>query len=354
MQWSVFCRVVDNFGDIGFAWRLAADLAGRGERVRLAVDDATALAWMAPDGAAGVEVVAWDAGAAPESDVIVETFGCGWPATVAAQAAAMARFPLCLNVEHLSAEPFVARSHGLPSPRFTEQGEPWPTWFFYPGFDPRTGGLLREPGLLERRSAFGSGEPFLGSLDVVATPAERLVTLFCYPDAPFAALLDALADAPTLLLLTPGPAHDGVRALLGAGLRRGPLRGVVLPPLSQGRFDHLLWAADLNLVRGEDSLVRAIWAGAPFLWQAYRQDDGAQAAKVEALLDKLLVEAPGVVATDLRRAFRAWNGLAPAEGLAAALPHLAAWVGQVHRWRDRLAAQADLVTALLDFVASKR
>jgi len=61
MQWDLFCRVIDNFGDIGVCWRLAADLAGRGEAVRLWTDDAGALAWMAPQGAPGVQVCAWPA-----------------------------------------------------------------------------------------------------------------------------------------------------------------------------------------------------------------------------------------------------------------------------------------------------
>ena len=42
-RWDVFCRVVDNFGDIGVCWRLAADLAGRGQAVRLWADDLSAL-----------------------------------------------------------------------------------------------------------------------------------------------------------------------------------------------------------------------------------------------------------------------------------------------------------------------
>ena len=36
---------------------------------------------------------------------------------------------------------------------------------------------------------------------------------------------------------------------------------VELPWLTQPDYDRLLWSADLNFVRGEDSLVRAIWAG---------------------------------------------------------------------------------------------
>src|SRR5688572_29527624 len=115
MRWTLLCRVVDNFGDVGFAWRLAADLAGRGETVCLGVDDARALAWMAPGGKAGVEVVAWDEATALGSDVLVETFGCGWPKRVAAELAAGTARPVCVNVEHLSAEDFVERSHGLPS-----------------------------------------------------------------------------------------------------------------------------------------------------------------------------------------------------------------------------------------------
>ena len=78
----MFCRVIDNHGDLGVAWRLCADLAARGERVRLWVDDAAALAWMAPQGHAGVEVVAWTE-PAPDlepGDVVVEAFGCDPPA----------------------------------------------------------------------------------------------------------------------------------------------------------------------------------------------------------------------------------------------------------------------------------
>ncbi len=59
LQWDIFCRVIDNFGDIGVCWRLATQLAGQGQQVRLWVDDASALQWMAPEGCPGVEVRAW-------------------------------------------------------------------------------------------------------------------------------------------------------------------------------------------------------------------------------------------------------------------------------------------------------
>jgi uncharacterized repeat protein (TIGR03837 family) len=357
MRWTLLCRVVDNFGDVGFSWRLAADLAGRGEAVRLAVDDARALAWMAPQGAKGVDVVAWDAATAIGSEVLVETFGSGWPDAVAAELAAGAARPVCVNVEHLSAEPYVERSHGLPSPRFTASGEPLPTWYFYPGFEPGTGGLLREPGVLERRHAWGddASRAWLAARRIGQQAGERCVSLFCYPEAPVEALLEALSSAPTLLLLTPGAATDRALARLGPDRRLGRLRAVAMPPLSQADFDRLLWTGQLNVVRGEDSLVRAIWAGSPFVWQAYVQQDGVHRNKVEAFLDRFLAGAPADLADPVRRLFAAWNGGA---GGTTALNldaiDFAAWAAHCRNWRDRLAVQPDLASALLAFVAARR
>jgi uncharacterized repeat protein (TIGR03837 family) len=349
MRWTVFCRVVDNFGDVGFAWRLAADLGHRDVEVRLALDDPTALAWMAPRGAPRVEVVTWAAGAAASADVWVETFGCGLPdEDVATQPR------ICVNVEHLSAESYVERSHGRPSPRLGLDGEPRPLWFFYPGFSAYSGGLLREPGLLERRERFGDGRRWLRALGVERRDGERCVSLFCYRNAALAEWLEALDAMPTLLLLTPGPATEQCEALLGPGLQRRNLRAVRLPALAQADFDRLLWSTDLNLVRGEDSLVRALWAGAPFVWQLYPQDDGAHRAKLDAFLDRFLEGAPASPAR-LRLLFLSWNGFDAPGPLPAAFGgvDIALWKAHCLRFRERCVTRADLSSALLDFVASK-
>lgn len=355
MQWSIFCRVVDNFGDIGFAWRLAADLGGRGEAVRFAADDPAPLAWLAPHGAPGVEVIDRLDRDAASGDVLVETFGCGLPGPVEARLETAAAPPVCINVEHLSAEAYVQRAHGLASPRFTRHGVARPTWFFYPGFDEGTGGLLREPQLLERRASFGDGREWLAARGVETRDAERRVSLFCYRNPGLDSLLDALAETPTLLLLTPGPATEQARELLGPGLKRGQLRAASLPALAQADFDRLLWSCGLNLVRGEDSLVRAIWSGMPFLWQAYPQEDGAHVAKLQAFLDRFLRGAPPSLAAQVRRGFAAWNGLGAAAAPARfELPDAVPWASHCRDWRDGLVARRDLTGSLLEFAASKR
>ena len=153
MHWDLFCRVIDNFGDIGVCWRLAADLGARGETVRLWVDDPSALAWMAPQGSANVDVLRWTDGMplpAP-GDVVVEAFGCNPPPDFVAQMARRDKPPRWINLEYLSAEAYAGRNHGLRSPQFSGPGQGLDKWFFYPGFEPGTGGLIREPGLMDAR-----------------------------------------------------------------------------------------------------------------------------------------------------------------------------------------------------------
>ena len=332
---DVYCRVVDNLGDAGVCWRLAANLAQRGQRVRLVIDDASPLAFMAPDGVAGVEVLAWpgpDATLAPGA-VVMEAFGCELPPATVAAMAQRALPPVWLNLEYLSAEAYVERSHGLPSP----QGRGLRKWFFYPGFTPRTGGLLREPGLEARQRAFDR-QAWLQAQGLTLQAGERVVTLFCYDNPALPALLHSLAEQPTLLLLTPGLAQQQVAdAPPGVRLHR-------LPWLTQPGFDELLWAAELNFVRGEDSLVRALWAGAPFVWQAYPQHDGAHAAKLQALTERL--QLPHEVAA----LWRAWNGLpSPWPGLPPLQP---AWRASALAARTVLREQPDLASQLLAFVTA--
>jgi uncharacterized repeat protein (TIGR03837 family) len=342
-QWDLFCRVIDNHGDLGVCWRLAADLASRGDAVRLWADDASALEWMAPAGALGVQVVFWT-DPPPDiepGDVVVEAFGCDPPSAFVARMAGRTPPPVWVNLEYLSAEPYVERSHGLASPQRNGLGK----WFFYPGFNTRTGGLMREPGLLGERRAFDR-QGWLAARGIETRAQERVVSLFCYENPALPALLDALASGPTLLLATPGHAQRHLRSLAP----RHSVRVVELPWLPQPEYDRLLWSADLNFVRGEDSLVRAIWAGSPFVWQIYPQHDGAHAPKLEALLDAFCSGVDPALAASVRQLWRVWNGLSPGE---LDLPPLQTWARAASGWRDRLAAQDDLCTQLMRFIDGK-
>jgi len=343
--WDIFCKVIDNYGDLGVCWRLARQLAARGQRVRLWIDDTSALRWMGPQGCPGVEVRPWTqpldvAGLAP-GDVLIEAFGCEIPPEFVQRFAAWsARHRTAwINLEYLSAEPYVETSHGLPSPVLSGPGAGLTKHFFYPGFTPRTGGLLREPDLPVRQARFDRAA-WLQQQGIAARPHERLVSLFCYEPPALPALLQLLAaqQPPVHLLATAGRATAAVRA----APRPPALALTCLPWLTQDDYDHLLWACDLNFVRGEDSLVRALWAGRPFVWQIYPQHDDAHHTKLEALLDR--IEAPA----SLRQFHWSWNGI-DTQPLAA--PDLPAWGKTAARARQHQLAQPDLLSRLLEFVA---
>ena len=168
-RWDIFCRVVDNLGDVGVAFRLARCLArDQGKAVRLWLDDLTVLARLRRETdisstcqqVDGVEVRRWDAaldsGEAVEeagiADVVVETFGCDTPPAYVHAMADRRPHPRWINLEYLSAEEWVEGSHALPSPH--PRYAPLTRHFFFPGFTAKTGGLLRERDLLERRDAF--------------------------------------------------------------------------------------------------------------------------------------------------------------------------------------------------------
>ncbi len=347
-RWDIFCKVIDNHGDLGVSWRLARQLAGRGQAVRLWVDDASALAWMAPQGCPGVEVRPWTepldlTGLAP-GDVLIEAFGCDVPdefvARYAAWRTADGRNAAWINLEYLSAEGYVERSHGLPSPVMRGPGRGLAKRFFYPGFTPRTGGLLREPDLLQRQARFDPAA-WLAGQRIVPAPGAQRVSLFCYEPAALPGLLERLAQQPTpvQLLVTAGRATAAVQACTappGLALH-------YLPYLSQDDYDHLLWACDLNFVRGEDSLVRALWAGKPLVWHIYPQHDDAHHHKLEAFLAQ--IEAPA----SLRALHRSWNGV---DTRPLAAPDLPAWGAAIGQARARLLLQPDLVSRLLDICQS--
>lgn len=341
LNWDIFCRVIDNFGDIGVAWRLARDLAERGETVRLWLDDASALQWMAGDDAM-ISVRRWDdsLSEAQVGDVVIETFGCELPEPFVARMAARAKQPLWINLEYLSAEAYVERSHGLSSPQFSGPGRGLTKQFFYPGFTPRTGGLLREPGLLAERDRFDA-QAWLAEHEIERRPGERIVSLFAYANPALPALLAGLAQEPTLLLVCPGAAQAQLHSLT---LTNANLRWQALPYLSQPEYDRLLWACDLNFVRGEDSFVRAQWAGRPFVWQIYPQQDGAHGTKLEAFLARHLADGDANLAQQTRSLWRGWNGLQAWDG---ALPALVASAVQALMWREHLTSQPDLTTQLL-------
>lgn len=356
---DIFCNVVDNYGDIGVSWRLARQLAHEhGLSVRFWVDDLASFARLCPEADAareiqrcrGVEVRRWhgtDSPFAPryrrangeasgEQDglrylspngeeetilpaaLVIEAFACKLPQAYIEAMAAMDEQPVWINLEYLTAEEWAEGCHGLPSPH---PSLPLTKYFFFPGFTEKTGGLLLERGLLERRDAFQADtelqRAFWQSHGLDVPPAGTLkVSLFAYENAALAGLLDAWAasDRPVLCLVPEGRILPQLGAYFGDpaphpgnAYEKGSLKVQVLPFVEQEKYDELLWACDVNCVRGEDSCVRAQWAARPFVWQIYPQHDAVHWDKLQAFLKLYLAPLGPAASRAVQDFWREWN-----------------------------------------------
>ena len=380
MKFDIFCTVIDNWGDAGVCWRLARGLCAQVKadgqttaQVRLWIDAPELLnPWLGERLAdESIQVCTWDEYVRWDevlpAQVIIETFACELPVAYIEQIKAMAIAPKWFNLEYLSAEDWVASHHRLPSP----QGGGLNKIFYFPGFTTDTGGLLREPDLLARRDAFVHAHPNYWSqctghvTDLLALK----ITLFGYEHMPLIEWLSALVKGKyaVQIAVTTGKAQRafdqawvqlGYKASKDGVYQQGKLSARFISMLNQAQFDQLLWSSDVNAVRGEDSLVRALWAGKPLLWDIYKQDDDAHIKKLQAFCTHWTKDAKGVSASVWNRAQMTWNGLPDQDEQDEQLSWMQFFADidalKIHAERlcQKQAAQTDLVTQLLSLCGS--
>jgi uncharacterized repeat protein (TIGR03837 family) len=370
--WDIFCSVVDNFGDIGVCWRLARQLSSElGQSVRLWVDDLARFRCLraevdparASQYIAGVEVRHWRtpfAQVAP-ADIVIEGFGARLPEVYVEAMAARRPHPAWVNLEYLSAERWVETHHRLPSPH---PRLPLVKHFFFPGFTSATGGLLMERDLARVRDAFQSDPAapaaFWRSIGVVFADAQALrVSLFCYDNAALAALVEQWSAFPTPVICVV-PAGAALAQLtritrraiaVGAGVTLGRLRIQAIPFLELDQYDRLLWACDLNFVRGEDSFVRAQLAARPLVWHAYPQHERAHLPKISAYIERYSAALDTDTRVDYAAFSNAWNGESAAAGLiwSDLCSHRQALTNHARDWARQLSAGGNLAFKLAEF-----
>lgn len=373
---DIFCHVVDNLGDIGVCWRFCKALVrDHGCYVRLFVDDFTAFAKLEPmldktrdmQHIEGVELFRWDTAVIAEryngcGDVVIEALACTLPDKVVALMADAHKTPVWIDLEYLSAEPWIDTHHGIVSPH--PQYGINKTLFFI-GFSEKSGGLTREKGLIDQRLAFQADQVAQNEwrARVGLPPRDAAfidMSLFCYAVSPVEKLLTSLQGTgrPIRLMIPAGVATEPLSRFMaqrpepGTVVQKNNLYFHNLTFLTQDDYDRLLWSCDLNFVRGEDSLVRAVWAGNPLVWDIYKQQEDAHMPKLLAFHNHYW----GGLGPEYREILDffsvMWNEGGrqdedfPAARLLACLPQL-----KEHARRASLkqAAQDDLATRLVTF-----
>jgi uncharacterized repeat protein (TIGR03837 family) len=348
---DIFCKVIDNYGDAGIAWRLAHGLADTyGFDVRLFIDDVTPLAQLAPDYLRGnVSVRPFPLkggepgggdgskgdhplcpasqdtspfqGGGKVADLVIECLEAEVPDGYVQALAERTRTgvhpaPMWVRYEYLTAEDWATGIHLKPS--LHPQHPEIKRYFFAPGFRDGTGGLLfnreTESKIETLPLHLGGGNPAGSSILVFSYGHPELKELYAYltgqgvrVDLPPGAAADAAGLAPTV----PFRPQDELDAALGVN------------------YDYVF-------VRGEDSLTQAVAAGTPTIWQIYPQDDNAHHAKLDAFLDWYLDGAPPTAANATRALYRAWNFMD-----TPVIPALDTWITHL----PDLTAQAQIKAA---------
>jgi uncharacterized repeat protein (TIGR03837 family) len=357
MRWDIFCQIVDNYGDAGVCWRLARSLTSlHGQDVRIFCDDLPTLNLLAsgvdPEIKRRIDIQPWEAShnnsrhPVEAPDVVIEAFGCDLPERYLAGLLIAPKKPLIINLEYLSAEPWILDFHRKASP----QAHGIPKYFFFPGFQANAGGILIDPipkALTEKLMP--------KSLEVSwkhLRPDTKRISVFCYPGAP---LLKWLEDLATLgedfdIVLTHGQLEQ---LQLSSGhptkvlALPDSIQLISIPFVSQDEYDWVLAQCDFNIVRGEDSFIRAQLAGKPFIWHIYPQVDRAHEIKLAAFLDLYLAD----TSQELKQAvIAAMDWAMPSKWYQSN----DAWDTYSKAWRaDLLEKQADggLAARLIGFVA---
>ncbi len=315
----VFVRVIDNWGDVGVGWRLCMQLACSFPwRVRLWIDDVAALGKLvlAAELAAVQDAVMVEKWSDDDSVslrlaqladpvMVIETFGCDLPSPVLRRMQQCQ--PLWLNWEYLTAEDWAVDLQAMPS----LQGNGLAKYFWFMGIDQQSGGLLREANYLSRRNEFLQQpclqQAFKQQYGLPLEHVGQLWLIFAYTSERWAEWLSMWrgADEPITLWLAGHEVADSLRAAgviaadalqqVGDTFELEQVTMVRIPFVPQSAFDNLLWLADGAIVRGEDSFVRALWAGLPFLWHIYQQEEAVHLQKLDAYWHKASINWPASV-----------------------------------------------------------
>jgi uncharacterized repeat protein (TIGR03837 family) len=352
--------------------------AGLGEIPECLIDGVRVRPWPLEDLATH-----WQKGSNTDIDVVIEAFACELPASFQLSLSQQLQPPLWFNLEYLSAEDWVRECHGLVSVNPLNAME---KIFFFPGFVEGTGGLLRERALLQQHDQWQSNaqqerQQTLSALGVanadlagLSQSDSLLMSVFTYESEALAGWLNALQHhhSPVLCLIPEGrllnslvPGSRAGELLAQAGhaleLRRSGDRAVlgnlvvqVIPFQTQDEYDHLLSLCDVNLVRGEDSFVRAQWAGKPLLWHIYPQQQDAHLNKLRAFLALYSAGTSAFAHQALHDFWLDWNTGADCskswKRFYQALPELER---QSLKWREKILQTGDIASNLMNFYKNR-
>lgn len=296
MEITILCKVVDNFGDIGVAWRMAkrfVELAKKEnleiiEKINLIVDglssfnkiensiditqsfqtvkDVCVYDWNCYD----VCYKIFSQNDGKKLAFIIECFQCGrpdWMEKILFQDK-LQRTVQIVMIDYLTAEKYAEDFHKLMS--LTRSAKVQKVNFM-PGFSDKTGGLIIED-KWEAVAQRNSNGPVL---------------FFTYSKNWDGVAESFVKKTDKQILAAKGVGFESVKNSFEKFLLQTEFssRFKSLDFCNQREWDNLLLNCSFLFIRGEESLSRACLSGIPFVWHAYVQTEEYQLVKVKALLE---------------------------------------------------------------------
>lgn len=304
---DIFCEIIDNFGDIGVVYRISKELKKIFQNVRIRIvlnrlEEFKAINkkvkdtdYQEIDGLICVteKYVKENIETFGVSDVFIEAFGCNVPEEYVKQAKENSK--LWINLEYLSGEKWIEDFHLCES---LIDSKTLKKIFFMPGFSEKSGGVIIDSGFLERMK-FGKenrDEIFKKYFKDFDLKDKFIGTVFSY-EKNFENLLETLKnyEKETVLLLMGEKTQKSFSEILKKNLtedygnivKYGKITMIYSDFFSQEEYEEIISASDFNFTRGEDSFVRGIILGKPFMWHIYLQEEKAHMDKIKAFTERV-------------------------------------------------------------------
>ncbi|MBE8167671.1 MAG: elongation factor P maturation arginine rhamnosyltransferase EarP, partial [Shewanella sp.] len=303
-------------------------------------------------------------------EAIIEGFACELPTDIINKLAELKQIaPIWLNLEYLTAEAWVDNCHALPSSHHSGAKK----HFFFPGFTSKTGGLICEKNLLTEQELWqqdkSAQQQYLDELNIkldINTNAQ-LISIFSYESPALTALCKHWISG-TKKIHALVPKGRSLRSILpefstdidsieaGMSLEKGSLTLHILPMTDQEGYDKLLWTCDINIVRGEDSFLRAQWAAKPFIWHIYPQDENVHIKKINAFINRYcegLDDDYAATVRDMNLSFNQDHAELTIQNWDILQKQQSLILEHAKKWPQKALNDSDLATRLVNFIKKR-
>ena len=280
---DIFCQVIDNYGDVGVAYRLAREFKRvyPNKKLRFVINQIEELNLIRKS--EDIEIILYKDISKIENsaDLIIESFGCEIPKEYMDKA--LKNSKLIINLEYFSAEKWVDDFHLQES----FLGGNLKKYFFIPGLSEKSGGILLDNEFLERKKKVEANKEYYLEKFGIKEKYDLIGSVFSY-EKNFDSLIEELKklNKKVILLILSEKTQKNFIKYFDNGNNYDKIKFVKLPFFTYDKYEELLALCDFNLVRGEDSFVRALLLAKPFLWHIYPQDENTHIKKLESFLEK--------------------------------------------------------------------